>query len=46
MKKVKELIDKHCRENKIDLQLGLTEWLDFLIDFFDYSHILKKDFTI
>lgn len=46
MKKVKELIDKHCRENKIDLQLGLTEWLDFLVDFFDYSHILKEDFTI
>lgn len=38
MKKIKELIDTHCRNNSIDLHNGLNTLLDYMIDFFDYSY--------
>lgn len=39
MKKIKELIDEHCRMNGIDVNRGLNELLDYLIEMFDYSGV-------
>lgn len=43
MKRIKELIDKHCRNKEIGLQNGLDALLDYMIDFFDYSHYLNDN---
>jgi len=37
MKKIKKLIDEHCRNKGVDENLGLNELLDYLLELFDIS---------
>ena len=37
MKKIKKLIDEHCRAKGVDENAGLNELLDYLLELFDIS---------